>query len=556
LLDYWENNGPQPSATAARDALMEIADDLKLENCIYHPDVIDAMFRQVYDQETRPYQVQSIPGEVLITDFDMGVPGEAYHDVQVANYRVSTGTFTAWNNGWVYRNDGVDLETSQDPQNSNGVHAGWLDNGEWMQYSVDVATEAVYDVEIRVASTGTEGRFHLQAGTADISGVRFVPSTGDWQTFQTITVPDVIMSPSDDKLRFFVDQGGFNVGHMNFIQKGPTTDLLTEFVSAITLDDNTVQLNLNKPLGGPLPASPADFQLFVNGNGINVSSTTLDTDNSRIITFNVGTTFKSSDEIRISYAGNQIQATDGTSLQSFTLEEVQNTVAIIHAIPGKVQAEDFFEQSGIQLENTSDTGGGQNIGFLDNGDYADYYINVDQAGLYNVDYRTAALSEEGGVRLDLISPTGQATELHSATFASTGGWQTWATTRKQATLPTGLHQIRLTITAPLFNINWLEFIFESASSIEVDDLIQGFSVFPNPSQEQFEISARLAHPMGHQIEVYNLQGQRVHSVAFSPSQQVAVIVSPHGWAAGPYLVRLQLKNGQAITRKVMWQGKD
>ncbi|MEL6652568.1 MAG: cellulase family glycosylhydrolase, partial [Bacteroidota bacterium] len=112
LLDYWNNGGTgtPPSAAAATAALMELAEDFKMENTVFQKDVIDAMFRQVYSDETRPYTVQNIPGIVYTTDFDMGVVGEAYFDNEVANYQVTTGNFTSWNNGWVYRNDGVDIE--------------------------------------------------------------------------------------------------------------------------------------------------------------------------------------------------------------------------------------------------------------------------------------------------------------------------------------------------------------------------------------------------------------------------------------------------------------
>ena len=36
------------------------------------------------------------------------------------------GDFQAWNAGWQYRNDGVDIETNSDSVNSNGHHIGLL----------------------------------------------------------------------------------------------------------------------------------------------------------------------------------------------------------------------------------------------------------------------------------------------------------------------------------------------------------------------------------------------------------------------------------------------
>ena len=103
LLDYWEGNAAKPSAANAKSALMNMALAHRMENCDYHKDVIDALFRQVYSDEAIPYRIQEIPGVVYPSDFDMGVLNSAYYDTEVANYQVSTGSYTSWNNGWVYR---------------------------------------------------------------------------------------------------------------------------------------------------------------------------------------------------------------------------------------------------------------------------------------------------------------------------------------------------------------------------------------------------------------------------------------------------------------------
>jgi pimeloyl-ACP methyl ester carboxylesterase len=45
-------------------------------------------------------------------------------------------------------------------------------------------------------------------------------------------------------------------------------------------------------------------------------------------------------------------------------------------IPGKVEAEGYSSANGIQTENTADAGGGQNVGYIDNGDWMEYSVNV------------------------------------------------------------------------------------------------------------------------------------------------------------------------------------
>ena len=160
LLDYWSGNGSQPSAVVAKGILMEMTENLKLENCFYQKDVIDAMFRQVQENGTKPYNIQNIPGVVYASDFSMGLAGEAYLDTDLATYHVSTGSFTAWNNGWSYRNDGVDIDKSSDFINSNGFNIGFISDNEWIQYDINVAAAALYEVHVRTATNTFGGSFH------------------------------------------------------------------------------------------------------------------------------------------------------------------------------------------------------------------------------------------------------------------------------------------------------------------------------------------------------------------------------------------------------------
>ncbi len=81
--------------------------------------------------------------------------------------------------------------------------------------------------------------------------------------------------------------------------------------------------------------------------------------------------------------------------------------------------------------------GGENIGFLDPGDYLDYEINVTVEGAYSADYRTAALFGTGGLELQLIDAAGNVTVTANPSFSSTGDWQNWETTTETIELPKG-----------------------------------------------------------------------------------------------------------------------
>ncbi|MCK4880814.1 MAG: carbohydrate-binding protein [Bacteroidales bacterium] len=551
LLDYWEGRASKPDAAYAKSALMNMALGHRMENCVYHKDVIDALFRQVYSDEAIPYTLQDIPGVVYPSDFDMGILNSAYYDTEVANYAVSTGSYTSWNNGWVYRNDGVDLAETTDNVNTNGYSLGWVSTDEWIQYSVNVAAPAVYEVEVRVASTDTGGKFHFQSGIADISLPANVPNTGAWDNWETVKVSGLVLTPEDDKIRFYVDNAEFNVGSFRFTQKEATTTLATSYLSSFTLNYNTIQLNINKPLEAPLPTLPASFEVKVNGNRVTITDMQLNPSNPRMITFTINTTLRSTDQIIISYTGNQIAATDGTTLNTFSQKLVENRVAIIHSVPGKVEAEDYFFESGILLENTTDNGGGQNIGYLDKGDYSDYYINVSQPGIYNVDYRTAAYSETGAVKLEIIEPGGIASFLHQVSFASTGGWQNWATTRERLYLTAGQHHLRMTIMEPLFNMNWFEFSYHSTGLNDRPKESVNIRVFPNPTEGILFVECNLSDKFNGEILVFDLMGHKVYSKPLYSAGLFRETLQLNNLIPGSYSILVRSEDGEILVRKVV-----
>ena len=126
-------------------------------------------------------------------------------------------------------------------------------------------------------------------------------------------------------------------------------------------------------------------------------------------------------------------------------------------IPGKIEAEDFASQSGTQTENCSE--GGQNVGWIDNGDWLDYNVDVASAGDYKVDFRVA--SQSATIKFDLKKGN---SNLTSVSTASTGGWQTWKTVSKTVSLSAGKQTLRLQATGSSWNINWIEFTQESTDA--------------------------------------------------------------------------------------------
>jgi len=544
LLDYWSSGGEKPDSAFAANVLMGLTDLLKIENCIYQKDVIDAMFRQRESDTAIPFVNHILPGLIYATDFDMGSLGIAYFDSEVANFQVSTGTFTSWNNGWTLRNDGIDIERSDDRINTNGLNVGWCESGEWMQYQVDVTESGTYDIHIRVAANDDRGKFHFQIGDSDLTPIIDVPASrpAGWQSWQTITVRGVPLATNDRALQFHIDRAGFNIGSFEFTKTGNIEDSQTSFVSASTINPQWIQLNLNKPMTAAITDQKVDFQIWIGDIAYPIEEISYDPGNPRQILLSINRMISASDVVRISYSGQSVEAMDATILQKFERRIVQNRIAIIHALPGKIEAEDFNRQSGIQLENTSDIGGGQNVGFLDVGDFMEYTVNVSEQAIFEVEYRTASLREGGALSLHIVEEDGSLVELHSVDLPVTGGWQSWITTSAQAALTPGQYQLRVVITQSQFNINWINF----ATSTALDEIAfeSDLLIYPNPVIDQLNINGQLRQRSALNVLIVDALGRQIISQQLPNRLILDETLDISNLTAGPYLLVLETKNGE------------
>jgi hypothetical protein len=131
------------------------------------------------------------------------------------------------------------------------------------------------------------------------------------------------------------------------------------------------------------------------------------------------------------------------------------TTLAVREIPVKIEAEDYDAMQGIRIETTTDTGGGENVGYIDTGDYLEYILKVTEPGEYVISYRVASLEEGGEITLMGRSRF----PLAVTSFEATGDWQTWTTvTSEPFTLSEGIFTFKLDITQGGFNLNYIEFI--------------------------------------------------------------------------------------------------
>ncbi|MEY3052303.1 MAG: hypothetical protein RLY31_2088, partial [Bacteroidota bacterium] len=217
ILDYLGGSNPTLDPDTAFHILMQLAENVKLANCTVQSEVLRAIFIQPGNRVTEPFSDNPIPGTLYTPNYDIGMNGHAYSDRAWENVRLTTGTYTAWNNGWVHRNNGVDLEATADPL-SNGYTVGWFDKGEWLKYTVDVASAGTYAIEFRVSNGNpTSGTVQIQNedGTA-LLATATVPPTGGWGSWTTVSVQGGFRTAGLQQIRMVNTSGEFNVNSIRF----------------------------------------------------------------------------------------------------------------------------------------------------------------------------------------------------------------------------------------------------------------------------------------------------------------------------------------------------
>ncbi|MEU4539873.1 glycoside hydrolase family 16 protein [Streptosporangium sp. NPDC023825] len=128
-----------------------------------------------------------------------------------------------------------------------------------------------------------------------------------------------------------------------------------------------------------------------------------------------------------------------------------------------IQAERHQAQSGTSLETTTDSGGGQNVAQIGNGDWLRFDgVNFGTAAATQFNARVAsgaAGGVSGLVQVRLGSPT--ATPIGDFAVGNTGGWQSWRTVPANIGGVIGTHTVYVTFSsgqpADFVNLNWFSF---------------------------------------------------------------------------------------------------
>ncbi len=523
LINYWKGTASNPGVDAAFAAVLQFAENHKLENCTFQKDVVDAMIRQPFTTETIPLKVYKTGEPIFASDFNLGRNGYAYFDKDTANYQGSRDEFTAWNQGWSYRNDGVDVETCTDVEGNNGYSVGWTSDGEWLEYTIEVDSTAAYSMDIRSASGSGGSKVHLEANGKIITPIISLPGTSGWYNWRTNTSDEVILEKGIHKIRFVFDQGGSNLNFFRFSSPVAVDSIPFNYLTAVSSEDGaSIILTLNKPVTSDIKdVIISDFEVTISTNPVEISNIILGESDSSVIQIQLKDKLYYGGVIRLNYEGNSIFSGDQI-LETFSNVLVENKLPLRYTVPRRIQSEDFYYNNGMVMESCTDIGGGYDMGYANPGDYMDYLVYVPNSGNYYFDFRVATIRSNNQLTI-MAGEENSFTSLETVTIAPTGGWQSWVTITTTVPLDSGRYTLRMYIKSGEFNTNWFQ--VRKAPETSVQDMVQtGLKMYPNPASDWLTLQLP-EYLHASTIIFYNSIGQAVKYIKPQDESNLMIEVS-------------------------------
>ena len=390
---------------------------------------------------------------------------------------------------------GVQTETTTDA--GGGQDVGYIDNGDWMDYSVNVATAGTYTVDFRIAALSYGAQLQLRKSDGTVLATLSLPQTGGYQNWQTLSA-SITLAQGPQTLRVIsTAAANWNINWINFSSSSPppaTTSYTTlpskieaenfSSQSGVVVEPTTdagggqslgyiangdwMEYNVNALSAGSYSValrvasaeSGAQFQIRKSDGTVLATLTVPNTGGWQIWqTLNATVSLAAGNQtlrlVSTSFAGWNINWLDFQTPSSSP-----SPTAGYAVLPSRVEAESFSSQSGVIVEPTTDAGGGQNVGYIANGDWMEYPLSVPQTGSYTLSVRVASAQANGQLQLQRADGS----VITTFTTPNTGGWQLWQTLTATVNLTQGNQILRIISTAtPGWNLNWIDFTFNSSS---------------------------------------------------------------------------------------------
>ena len=160
-----------------------------------------------------------IPGKIEAENYDIngvGSGNSSYSDKDSEN------------KGAAYRKDGVDIEKGGD-----NYAVGYTEDGEWLEYTVNVSANGSFDVKAHVASGSETSGFSLLLDDKELVPAKTVPKTGeDWSVYEDVELGSVKLDAGKHVLKLLITGNFVNIDWIEFAE--PSTSIRTNFAVSKT----------------------------------------------------------------------------------------------------------------------------------------------------------------------------------------------------------------------------------------------------------------------------------------------------------------------------------
>jgi hypothetical protein len=154
----------------------------------------------------------AVPGKIEAENYDEGGNRFSFYDKDAAN------------KGETYREDAVDVVTLDgatcNGDACKGYAIGYTEAGEWLEYSVKVATDGKYGVRANVATASETSKIQLLVdGEVLLDTITFDKIDTTWNVYKEIDIGTADLTAGEHILRLVIAGSYVNVDWLQFCEK-------------------------------------------------------------------------------------------------------------------------------------------------------------------------------------------------------------------------------------------------------------------------------------------------------------------------------------------------
>jgi hypothetical protein len=172
-------------------------------------------------------------------------------------------------------------------------------------------------------------------------------------------------------------------------------------------------------------------------------------------------------------------------------------------VPGRITANKHYRRKGTGLQNTTDSDTGQNVCFIQDGDWNEFMLNVVDAGTYKLTFRVSSPVNTG--KFD-IAVNGVIVKTDE-TFPPTGDWQTYSDKIVNGiNLPKGEIYLKIKFKSNDMNFNYIDVASGNLGLNDVTLEKNSITIYPNPVKNQSTLYIKSDNTETINLKIVDMKG--------------------------------------------------